>query len=81
MKKDKKRIRETMLEGLIEIVLTLICFGIGVLIISLFGMSLDSLHIDGDLILLLGLAVPAVLLGAVCALVQWFKKVIGNKRK
>lgn len=81
MKKDKKRIRGALVEGLIEVVLTLLCFGIGVFIISLFGVNLDSPNIDGDLIVLLGIVVPVVIFGTVSALVQWFKKIIGGKRK
>ena len=85
MKKDKKKIGavllEGLLEGLAEIVLTLICFGIGAFIVSLFGVSLDSPNIDGDLIILLGIVVPVVIFGAVYTLVQWFKKIIGSKRK
>ena len=78
MKKDKKRIRDALLEGLIEIVLTLIFFGIGAFIISLFGVRLDSASMDFDLIALIGIIVPIVLFGIVFALVQWIKKVIRN---
>ena len=81
MKKDKKKIGAVLLEGLAEIVLTLICFGIGAFIVSLFGVSLDSPNIDGDLIILLGIVVPVVIFGAVITLVLWFKKIIGSKRK
>ena len=82
MKKSKKKFFwRSLLEGLAEIVLTLICFGIGAFIVSLFGVSLDSPNIDGDLIILLGIVVPVVIFGAVYTLVQWFKKIIGSKRK
>ena len=81
MKKDKKKIGAVLLEGLAEIVLTLICFGIGAFIVSLFGVNLDSPNIDGDLIILLGIVVPVVILGVVHTLVQWFKKIISGKRK
>ena len=81
MKKDKKKIGAVLLEGLAEIVLTLICFGIGAFIVSLFGVNLDSPNIDGDLIILLGIVVPVVILGIVHALVQCFKKIIGSNRK
>ena len=81
MKKDKKKIGAVLLEGLAEIVLTLICFGIGAFIVSLFGVNLDSPNIDGDLIILLGIVVPVVIFGTVHTLVQWFKKIIGSKRK
>ena len=81
MKKDKKKLKEAFSEGLLEIVLTLIFFGIGALIVSAFGVELDSPNIDFDLIVLLGIIVPVVVLGLVCALVQWLKKTIKGKQK
>ena len=81
MKKDKQKLKEAFFEGLLEIVLTLIFFGIGALIIRAFGVELDSPNIDFDLIILLGIIVPIVVFGIVCALVQWFKKTIKNKHK
>ncbi len=79
MKKAKKKLKEAFFEGMLEIVLTLIFFGIGALIVSAFGVELDSPNIDFDLIVLLGIIVPVVVFGLVCALVQWFKK--KNKRQ
>ena len=79
MKKDKKKLKEAFFEGLLEIVLTLIFFGIGALVVSAFGAELDSPNIDFDLIVLLGIIVPVVVLGLVCALVQWLKKIIKRK--
>ena len=81
MKKAKKKIRTVLLEIVAEIVLTLLCFGIGTFIIGLFGVSLDSPNIDGDLIILLGIAAFLVIFGAICALVAWFKKKAINKSK
>ena len=81
MKKDKKKLKEAFFEGLLEIVLTLIFFGIGALIISTFGIELDSPSINDDSIILLGIVVTIAILVIVCALVQWFKKIIGGKRK
>lgn len=81
MKKDKKKIGAVLLEGLTEIVLTLICFGIGAFIVSLFGVSMDLAIIDYELIVLIGIVVPVVIFGTVHTLVQWFKKIIGSKRK
>ena len=81
MKKDKKPLRETLLEGILEIVLTLLCFGMGALIIRLFGVNLDSPNIDGDLIILLGVVVFLIVLGAMSALMQWFKKILSGKPK
>ena len=79
MKKDKKKLKEALLEGLLEIVLTLIFFGIGALIFSAFGVKLDSPSVDFDLIVLLGIVVPVVVFGLIFALVQWLKKIIEGK--
>ena len=79
MKKYKNKFRAILLEGLAEIGLTLICFGVGSLIFTLFGAELDSSNIDSDLIVLLGIAVIIVIFGVSFAFVQWFKKRISNK--
>ncbi len=81
MKKDKKKLKEAFFEGLLEILLTLIFFGIGALIFSAFGVELDSPNIDFDLIVLLGIVVPVVAFGIVCSLVHWLKKIIKGKQK
>jgi len=81
MKKDKRKLKEAFFEGLLEIVLTLIFFGIGAIIFSMFGVELDSKNIDFDLIVLLGIIVPVVVFGLIYALVQWIKKVIKGKQK
>ena len=81
MKKDKKKLKEAFFEGLLEIVLTLIFFGIGALIVSAFRVELDTPNIDFVLIILLGIVVPVVVFGIVCSLVQWLKKIIKGKQK
>ena len=81
MKKDKKKLKEAFFEGLLEIVLTLIFFGIGALIVSAFGVDLDSPNIDFDLIVLLGIIVPIVVFGLICTLVQWLKRITKGKQK
>ena len=79
--KDKKKLKEAFFEGLLEIVLTLIFFGIGALIVSALGIKLDSPSIDFDLIILLGILVSVVVFGLVCTFVQWLKKIIKGKQK
>jgi hypothetical protein len=76
MKKDKKRIAEGLLEGLAELVLTLIFFGIGAYIVSLFGVDFDSSNMDSDLIILLGIVAVAVTVGVSVVLARWIKKMI-----
>ncbi len=80
MKFDKKKLSEGLLEGLLEIILSLAFFGIGAFIVSLFGVKIDSPELDGDLIILLGILVFAAVFGGIYALVRYFKKRT-NKRK
>ena len=81
MKKDKKKLKEVLFVGLLEIVVTLIFFGIGALIVGAFGVELDSPNIDLDLIILLGLIVFAVVFGIISALVERLKKMSKSKQK
>lgn len=80
MKKDKKHIGWALLEGFGELILTLICLVIGVFIIGFFGVDFESPDIDYDFIILLGVVVFFVIFGVVCALMQWIKKRVKNKR-
>ena len=79
MKKNKKRIVEGLLEGLGELVLTFIFFGVGAYIVSMFGVDFDSPDVDHDLLVLLGIAALAVIVVIVYVLVRWIKKMIRNK--
>ena len=81
MKKDKKRIAEGLLEGLGELVLTFIFFGIGAYIVSLFGVDFNSPDADHDLIVLIGIAAFFVIFVIAYALIRWVKKIIRAKRK
>ena len=81
MKKDKKKLKEELFEGLLEIVLALIFFFVGALILIAFGVELDSPHIDFDLIVLIGIIIFVVVFGLVCTLVIWLKKIIKGKQK
>ena len=80
MKFDKKKLSEELLEGLLEIILSLVFFGIGAFIVSLFGVKIDFSELDGDLIILLGILVFAVVFGGIYALVRYFNK-RSTKRK
>ena len=72
MKKQKTKFREAIIEALLELLLTAVCFGIGALVLFLFGVNLDSTDLDFELIVLIGIS-SFVLLGVICALVQWIK--------
>ena len=80
MKKRKVRIGEALLEILVELLMTLIFFGIGALILYLFGVNLDAPSLDGDLIVLLGIVAFAAVFGAIFALVAYIKKIFTKKR-
>ena len=74
MKKDKKQVKETLFEILCELILTLIFFGIGMFIFSLFGVNLDSPDIDGDLVVLVGIVAFFAIIGISFTLIKWIKK-------
>lgn len=80
MKKQKTRVGEALLEILLELLMTLIFFGIGALILYLFGVNLDALNLDGDLVILLGIVAFAAIFGAMFALVAYIKKIFTKKR-
>ena len=72
MNRTKKQIGMALLEGLGELLLALLCFGIGALIVSLLGV--DVFAIDFELLVLLGTAVFVGVFVAVYFLVQWIKR-------
>jgi hypothetical protein len=74
MKKDKKKVKEAFFDALLEIVLTLIFFGVGALIVSAFGVDFDTLNTEFDWVILLGCAVFLVLFLLVYAFIQWLKR-------
>ena len=73
MKKYKASFVDALLDELVEIVIGLIAFGIGAVIVTLFGMDWDS-PIDSELIVLIGVAVPIVIAIVAMALAKHFKK-------
>lgn len=79
MKKDKKKIGEALLEALGELVLMLIFFGIGILIMGLFGVELDSPGLDDELIILSGIIAFVVIFAIIWIPLQWIKKIIKSK--
>lgn len=81
MKKDKSKIKEAVLEGILEIILTAVCFGIGALIFSLLGIKIDSPNIDFETIVLLGIIAPVLLFAIINGVVQWVKKITHRKKQ
>ncbi|MBQ8409593.1 MAG: hypothetical protein IJY39_12105 [Clostridia bacterium] len=70
----KKKIWNAILEAVGELILTLLCLGIGILIVSLFGVNVALDDVDYDLLILLGCAVFVASFIAVYFFVQWIKK-------
>lgn len=81
MKKDNKYIRSNLLENLVELLLPLLSLFIGIVIVSLFGMNIESPDTDYDLIILIGLIAIFIVFGSISACVQWLKKIIRGKHK
>ena len=77
----KKKRREALIEGLLEIIFSLIFFGIGVVIVSLLGHNIDFAAMDGDLLILIGMAVIFLPLGALLSLIEKIKKKAKKKEK
>ena len=76
MKRTDKHTWMDLLEGLGEILLTVLCLGIGIFIIDLFGVDFESLDMDYDVIILIGLVVFFPVFGCASAFVEWIKKII-----
>ena len=80
MKNRKNRIGEALLKILIELLMTFIFFGIGALILYLFGANFNSPNLDGDLIVLIGIVAFIAVFGVVYALVEYIKKILQRNR-
>ena len=75
MKKDKKEIKSNILDAIVELIFTAVCFAIGMFIASLFGVDFKSPDTDYELIILLGVAVLIVSFIVVYALTHLLKKI------
>ena len=80
IKNNTKCIKETLLEALCEVIFSLVFFGIGALVISLFGIGCGSSYIDGDLVILIGIVAFFTVCGVVCAWARWVRKTINKNR-
>ncbi len=74
MKRNKKQIKEDLLDGLLEIVLSVAFCAIGALIIGLFGIDLDLSGIDPDLLILIGIVAFLAVFGIVCVVIHLIRK-------
>lgn len=79
MKKEKKS-DNSLIEGLLELAIVAILFGIGALVFYLFGVRIDSLQVDGDTIILLGIVVLCVLVAIVSAIIHIIKYTTQRKK-
>ena len=75
MKKDKRDIKNNVLDAIVELIFTAVCFAIGMFIASLFGVDFNSPDTDYELIILLGVAVLIVSFIVVYALTHLLKKI------
>ena len=78
MKSKKDAFKENLLEGILEIVFTVIFFGIGAVLVhlfcELFKLDLDVFSMDEDLIVILGIVAFFVICAIVALLVNIIKK-------
>ena len=80
MKPKKRKIREALVEALLEIVLTAICLALGALVLHLFGVDFSMWQTDPDTLILTGVFAFFFVLLLVCIIVQWAKSVAKSKR-
>ncbi len=80
MKNEKRKIAPALLEALFELVLTLVCLGIGIVVLALFGVDLTSPDLDYDFIILLGVGIFLALFIGSYFLVEWIKKRFGKRQ-
>lgn len=81
MKPKKRKIREALVEALLEIVLTAICLALGALVLHLFGVDFSLWETDPDTLILTGVFAFLFILLLVCIIVQWAKSIAKSKRK
>lgn len=74
MKIDMKKIKEGCGEAIAEILLSLLLFGIGVVVLSLLGVDTDAEWLDGDLMMLIGLGAVIVPVGIIFAVLHILRK-------
>ena len=74
MKEKKKRgdkLLDALLEIVIEVVFTLVCFGIGALVMGLLGEGAD--FADGDFLIFIGVIVLIAVTTVACSIIKFVK--------
>ena len=74
MKIDMKKFKEGCGEAIAEILLSLLLFGIGAVVLSVFGTDMDAEWLDGDIMMLIGLCAVIVPLGIIFAVIHIMRK-------
>ena len=74
MKIDMKKFKEGCGEAIAEILLSLLLFGIGVVVLSLLGVDTDAEWLDSDLMMLIGLCAVIVPVGIIFAVIHIMRK-------
>ena len=79
MKEQKHSKKERLLDEIIELIVTAICIGTGVLVAWLFGVDINAESTDFDLIILLGVAVVIAIILAVYFIRKLIVKISDKK--
>ena len=74
MKKDNRKIKEKLLDVAFEFVLMLVLFGIGALILWLFGVEINIESIDPEFVILVGIVALFLFFGIGYLLAKGIKK-------
>lgn len=74
MKKDNRKIKEKLLDVAFEFVLMLVLFGIGALILGLFGVEINIASIDPEFVILVGIVALFLFFGIGYLLAKGIKK-------
>lgn len=77
--RKKSKVREALIDGLLELILTFICFGIGFGFLAIF--DLTDCSEDGELTVLIGVAVIAVIALLIFGIIRIFIKSTPNLKK
>ena len=80
-KEKKEQIKNGLIEVLLELVVYGVAFLIGAVIIGLFGFDFDDPSVDGELVALIGIVVFVALIAIVSFCVKKIKKCIKKRNQ